>query len=155
MRKLILCMLMCIFLVTITFGQNFENPFRDPDQNSVMGGLGITWIDGQPYTTITLAPELVFGKIGVGFYVQLLMDNNNEFKLRKDEYEDGVGILRAIRYVRYGHKYDPFYARVGTLEMAFLANGFLMWNYNNASNYDKRKIGLAVDMDFGKYGFES
>jgi len=39
--------------------------------------------------------------------------------------------------------------------MASLANGFLMWNYNNASNYDKRKIGLALDIDFGKFGFES
>jgi hypothetical protein len=36
-----------------------------------------------------------------------------------------------------------------------LGNGFLMWNYTNASNYDQRKWGLALDVDFGYFGFES
>ncbi|MFZ0391508.1 MAG: hypothetical protein WAN36_13700 [Calditrichia bacterium] len=149
-----------LLLLLLTFGvslqaQGFQDPFRDPDTNTMMGGLGITWIDGQPYTTITLAPDFAFGKFGMGLYLQFLMDNNNSFKLRKDEYKGGAGILRAIRYVRYGHKYDPFYVRAGMLEMATLGNGFLVWNYNNASNYDKRKIGLALDVDLGKWGFES
>jgi hypothetical protein len=155
--KKICCMVLIITLLisASVFGQGFQDPFRYPEQNQLMGGLGFTWIDGQPYTTLTLAPEFAFGKIGIGLYIQLLMDNNNSFKLRKDEYQGGAGILRAIRYVRYGQKYDPFYARVGMLEMATLANGFLMWNYNNSSNYDKRKIGLAFDADLGKFGFES
>jgi hypothetical protein len=83
------------------------------------------------------------------------MDNNNNFKLREDEFKGGAGYLRMFRYVRYGHKYDPFYARAGMLELASLANGFLMWNYNNASNYDKRKWGLAFDVDLKKFGFET
>lgn len=155
MKNLLSVLLILFLLSTALFAQGFKDPFRYPETNSMMGGVGFTWIDGQPYTTITLAPDLAFGKIGVGIYLQLLMDNNNQFKLRKDEYKDGAGILRAIRYVRYGQKYDPFYARVGSLEMATLGNGFLMWNYNNASNYDKRKIGLAFDADLGKWGFES
>lgn len=149
-------LLFCFFLLAPQiYAQGIPDAYWYPDQNTVAGGLGITWIDGQPYTTITLAPELTFGKIGVGLYLQLLMNNNNEFKLRKDEYKGGAGVLRALNYVRYGRKYDPFYGRVGMLEMASLGNGFLMWNFNNASNYDKRKIGLALDIDFGKVGFES
>jgi hypothetical protein len=136
-------------------GQGFRDVYNYPDQNTVAGGLGITWIDDQPYTTITLSPEFSIGKFGVGIYFQLLMDNNNKFKIRDDEYKGGAGYFRMIRYVRYGHKYDPFYARVGNLILSSLGNGFLMWNYTNVSNYDQRKLGLAFDVDFGKFGFES
>jgi len=149
-----LCLSVLIIAATLN-AQGFRDTYSDPNQSNVMGGLGITWIDDQPYTTLTLAPELALGKFGVGFYLQLLMDNQNNFKLRKDEYKGGVGVLRAIRYVRYGYKYDPFYARAGMLVLSSLGNGFLMWNYTNASNYDQRKWGLAFDVDFGKVGFES
>ena len=155
MQKILWPVVICMLLTNSVFTQGFGDSYWYPDQNTMMGGLGVTWIDDQPYTTITLAPEFAFGKIGVGFYLQLLMDNNNNFKLRKDEYKGGAGILRAVRYVRYGKKYDPLYARAGMLELASLANGFLMWNYNNASNYDKRKWGLAFDADLGVVGFES
>lgn len=148
-------LVMMIFVFTLGNAQVFQNPFVEPEKNQVFGGIGITWIDSNPYTTFTLAPDLSFGKLGVGLYLQFLMDNNNNFKFRKDEYQGGAGVLRAIRYVRYGRKYDPIYVRVGMLELASLGNGFLMWNYNNSSNYDKRKIGLAADLDFGKFGFES
>ncbi len=144
-----------LFMAGLIRAQGFRDIYSYPDQSQMTGGLGITWIDEQPYTTITLAPEFALGKVGIGIFLQFLMDNQNNFQLRKDEYKGGAGILRAIRYVRYGFKYDPFYARAGTLEMASLANGFLMWNYTNASNYDKRKWGLAFDIDFGKFGFES
>jgi hypothetical protein len=151
MKKLLVAILIS---VQCLFAQGFGT-IPMPEQNQVSGGIGITWLNDQPYTTFTLAPDLSFGKIGVGLYLQLLMDNQNSFKLRTDEYKGGAGILRMIRYVRYGHKNDPFYARVGTLENATLGHGFLMWNYNNASNYDKRKIGLAFDVDLKKGGFES
>ncbi len=149
-----LCLWLLVVAATLN-AQGFRDTYQDPNQSSVMGGLGMTWIDDQPYTTLTLAPELALGKFGVGFFLQLLMDNQNNFKLRKDEYKGGVGVLRAVRYVRYGHKYDPFYARAGMLVLSSLGNGFLMWNYTNASNYDQRKWGLALDVDFGKVGFES
>lgn len=153
--KIAVVFLLLLFIMSSAFSQGFKNPFQEPEQNSLMGGVGVTFIDGDPYTTLTLAPDFAFGKFGIGIYLQLLMDNNNSFKLRKDEYKGGAGILRAIRYVRYGRKYDPFYARIGSIEGATLANGFLMWNYNNASNYDKRKIGLVLDVDMGTFGFES
>jgi hypothetical protein len=155
MNKNLAVLLIILILTTLSYGQGFGDVYNYPDQNTMMGGIGMTWIDDQPYTTLTLAPEFAIGKFGVGIYFQLLMDNENNFELRKDEYEGGAGYLRAIRYVRYGHKYDPFYARAGTLILSSLANGFLMWNYTNASNYDQRKWGLAFDLDLGKVGFET
>lgn len=147
--------LLLVVYSTLIYSQAFQDPFHEPEQNTITGGIGMTWIDDEPYTTFTIAPDFAIGKFGVGIYLQFLMDNKNDFKLRKDEYEDGAGILRAIRYIRYGQKYDPFYARLGTLDRATLANGFLVWNYNNGSNYDKRKIGLVADFDFNKFGIET
>lgn len=154
-RVLLVCLVLLLGSITLAQAQPFPDPYRDPDENALTGGLGMTWIDGQPYTTFTLSPDFSIGKFGVGIYLQLLLDNNNEWSLRKDEYEDGPGILRAIRYLRWGRKYDPVYLRVGSLDRAILGNGFLMWNYTNMSNYDKRKIGLVADVDFGRFGFES
>jgi len=153
--KFLAFILFIIFTTALGFSQAFQDPFREPDQNTIQGGIGITWIDDEPYTTFTIAPDLSFGKFGVGVYLQLLMDNKNDFKLREDEYKGGAGILRAIRYIRYGHKYDPFYARLGMLARASLANGLLVWNYNNGSNYDKRKVGVVADFDFDRFGVET
>lgn len=149
-----------LFLALLLFSglvqaQSFQDPFVDDEQNEILGGLGITWIDGQPYTTFTLAPEFAVGNIGVGLQMQFLFDNEDGFKLRDDEFKDGPGILRVIRYLRYGRKYDPYYFRVGALDRAMLANGFLMWNYNNGSNYDKRRIGLVADVDLQRFGVET
>ena len=155
MRRYCLLLLMVLGLAQIAWAQPFPDPYRYPEDRTMMGGLGMTWIDDQAYTTLTLAPDLAFGKWGVGIYLQLLFNNEDGFKFRKDEYQDGAGILRAIRYIRYAQKYDPYYFRVGSLDRAILGNGFLMWNYNNQSNYDKRKIGLVADVDLNKFGFES
>lgn len=155
MKRNLGVLLIILLFTTLIYGQGFRDVYNYPDQNTMMGGIGMTWIDDQPYTTLTLAPEFAIGKFGIGIYFQLLMDNENNFELRKDEYEGGAGYLRAIRYVRYGNKYDPFYARAGTLILSSLGNGFLMWNYTNASNYDQRKWGLAFDVDLGKVGFET
>ncbi len=156
MRKVAVLMFALVFMAGSVRAQTtLRDLYLMQNQNQFLGGLGITWIDNKPYTTLTLAPEFAFGKFGIGLYLQLLMDQSNGFKLRTDEYKDGAGILRAIRYVRWGLKNDPFYIRLGMLDRAILANGFLLWNYNNGSNYDKRKIGMAFDLDLGKVGFET
>ena len=155
MTKIFSGVLLFIVLHAAVFAQGFRDPFRFPEENSIVGGIGITTIDDVAYTTFTIAPDIAIGKFGAGLYLQFLLNNENDFKLRTDEFEDGPGIFRVIRYLRYGQKYDNFYARVGSLDRAMLGNGFLMWNYNNASNYDKRRIGLEADVDFNTMGVES
>ena len=154
-QKKMMMILIIIGFTTSILSQGFRDPWRYPEENRFFGGVGVTWIDDNPYTSLTIAPDISIGDFGIGIYLQLLFDANNDFKLRTDEYKDGAGILRAVRYVRYGQKYDQFYLKVGWLDRAMLANGFLMWNYNNTSNYDKRKIGLAADFDFSNFGFET
>jgi hypothetical protein len=129
--------------------------FDDENDNLLEGGIGITWIDGTSYTTFSLTPDFTFGKIGVGLNIELLFNNSDGFKFRDTGWNEGAGVLRAIRYARYGWKGDPFYLRLGTLDAATLGHGSLMWYYSNGSSYDDRKLGFEFDIDFGAIGFES
>ncbi|MHB2147476.1 hypothetical protein ACX8XP_00330 [Calditrichota bacterium LG25] len=147
-------------LVVILLSSSFlmaqsMNAFNDENENYFNGGFGMTWIDGTAYTTFTLTPEFSFGKFGVGLNIELLFNNSDGFKFRKTGWDKGAGALRMIRYISWGRKTDPVYTRIGTLDGAILGHGFIMGYYTNQANYDYRKIGMALDIDFKKFGFES
>lgn len=144
-------LLSLLFVSSLIFSQNMSS-VTSLSPNTVEGGLGITYIDGAPYTTLSICPDLSLGKIGVGLNIELLFDNQNSFKFRDTGWDNP---LRMIRYLRYGQKYDRFYGRIGSLDAATLGNGMIMWNYSNMANYDLRKVGLALDVDFNLVGFES
>ncbi len=124
------------------------------DPSSITGGLGMTWIDGQAYYLISLAPELAFGKFGVGLDLNLRISSKDQ-KIRKEDFNETYDYLRIIRYIRWGHKGDPVYARLGALDYSILGHGLIMYLYNNSPSYDDRRVGAEFDLDFGKYGFES
>jgi hypothetical protein len=134
--------------------ESFSLYQENPTTNSFTSGLGLTVFGDEVYYNVYLAPELVFGKVGVGLNLNLRIGTDG--KLRKEDWDDGASsYLRLIRYVRYGQKYDSLYVRLGQLENTRLGHGSIMYLYRNNGSYDARKIGLEYDMDFGRYGFES
>lgn len=115
--------------------------------SSINGGITYTNIDGQDYVGLVLAPELKFGKVGVGIDVPILYGLDDK-KVRTEMFEDGVGALRLLRYVRYGQqKVDPFYVKVGDLGGTMIGYGGLVNNYTNSVSYEKRKVGLHYDFN--------
>ncbi len=154
MRKLIQLVWSLIFLAIISlplFAQQ-TNPFGN--SGTFIGGIGMTSIDDESYFTINLRPDLALGKFGVGLNVNLLY-NTKSGAIRGEDWNESYDWARLIRYVRYGHKRDQFYGRVGTLDAARLGHGLIMNYYTNEASYDKRKIGLEFDVDFGVAGFET
>lgn len=165
-----LCMLASLFFATSTL-QARPQDNQDTDEenhafdsfsvfregsgrNQLTGGLGVSVFDNQVFYNIYLAPELVFGKVGVGFDLNLRIGENGQ--LRKEDWNDGAAsFLRLIRYVRYGTKHDSLYARIGQLDAARLGHGSIMYLYRNNASYDTRKVGLEFDLDFADFGFES
>lgn len=148
MRKYILTFLA---FTLITFSQ--FNPNLLPNQGNLSGGLGMTWIDGQPHYSFRFNPEIAFANIGVG--LDLNLDFNADGKLRKENFNETSDYLSIIRYVRYGQKNDPLYVRLGALDYATLGHGTIMYLYNNRASFDSRKIGLEFDVDFNTFGIES
>jgi hypothetical protein len=123
------------------------------NQQMVTGGLGMTIIDGKPYYLFHLFPELSFGKIGIGLDLNIRVGEDG--KIRNEDFKDFYSYLRLIRYIRYGQKNEPFYARLGTLDYSRLGHGYIMYMYRNSASYDLRKVGIELDADFQKIGFES
>ncbi len=124
MKSLITILLALLLIVPL----NAQSPFPNAvDPNYFNGGLGMTWIDGRPYTTVSLTPEFTFGKFGLGLRLELLFDNQDNFKFRTTGWEDASAIARSIRYARYGQKGNPVYIRLGSLVAATIGHGFIMW----------------------------
>ncbi len=143
-----------LFIILISFiakAQFNEHPL--PQHGRLTGGLGLNWIDGELYCTFHFTPEISFENIGVGLDLMLDIDQNGN--LRKENFNTFSDYLGVIRYVRYGFKNDPVYAKFGALDYYTLGHGSIMYAYNNSPSIDARKTGLLLDIDFGHFGFES
>ncbi len=139
------------------FAQNYPKPLLAPGESQIAGGLGISWINengvSTPYYMIGVMPDLQFGKIGVGLDLTLRISTKSG-AIRKADWSNGA-YRKLIRYVSWGQKHDPVYAKVGQLDMATLGHGFIVYDYNNSPSYDNRTIGAELDLDLGKYGIET
>ncbi len=156
MKKTII-LLLSLLILTTAYSQRRvqrETPPKPQTSGEFAGGLGLSWFDGKPYYLLNISPEIAFGKIGIGLDVNLRI-GVNDGKIRSEDWNEFYDFLRAIRYVRYGLKGDPFYARLGALDYARLGHGTIVYYYKNNASYDDRKVGLEFDVDFGKFGFES
>ncbi len=65
--------------------------------------------------------------------------------MRSEDFKDAYSYLRLIRYVRYGNKNEPFYARLGTLDYSRIGHGYIVDMYRNSASYDLRKVGVEFD----------
>jgi hypothetical protein len=140
-------------------------------------GIGATTYDedGTPmtYQSLTLTPDIAFGKIGIGLDITLNYTftgpppGGTDFYVREEDWipkgNDNIldVYLPKFKYIRYGFKGDPLYAKFGSIDDATLGNGFIMGNYANTLFLpEKRLFGLSFDFDgtllnFPYLGFES
>lgn len=149
MKKFMLFMLMALSVPA--FPQFYNYP--DQNQGRIAGGLGVSFIDGKAFYSFRFRPEVAFSKIGVG--LDLNLEFNSDGKVRHENFNEFSDYLSIIRYVRYGLKHDPLYARLGALDYATLGHGTIMYLYNNSPSFDARRVGVEFDLDFDRYGFES
>ena len=75
---------------------------------------------------------------------------------RIEEFADGVGPLRLIRYLRYRReRQDPVYVKVGDLSGVTLGFGLAMYQYSNVGSYEKRDWGTEFNVNLDdKVGLE-
>jgi len=134
-------------------GFDITNPMSQ--KSLIETGLGYSRIGDNNVIGFRFKPDLHFGKLGFGLDVPLEFDMS-DYKLRTDEFSSGVGALRMIRYLSWGvKKRDPFYIRMGDISDAYLGFGILINNFTNATSFEKRKVGLELDITIAKIvGFE-
>jgi hypothetical protein len=153
--RIIKIVLFSIILSTMAYSQTYHTQYQFLKENEgfLGGGLGVTWIDNKPFYTFRFFPELAFANFGVGLDLRLEFDADGN--VRTGTFNTFEDYLNIIRYVRYGYKKDPVYVRLGALDYSTLGHGSIMYLYNNSPSFDVRRVGLAFDLDFSSFGFES
>jgi len=130
------------------YGYHFE------DNTELDAGMGVTWIGDQIYYAMGFQPDIRVGNLGIGLGIIILF-NSNTGKIRSRDWNSVYDLARIIRYIRYGYDGDPVYSRLGVLDRERIGHGFILNYYNNQIYYDERKIGMSVDLNFRRFGFES
>lgn len=114
--------------------------------------FGTTTMNGQTWTRLSFTPEISFGKLGIGFNIELFLDQNQNLSTRGWDFDNArngtESVLRKIDYVRWDHPGAPFYARLGTLEGIQLGYGLVAANYGNKDRYpDYKELGAHVQLN--------
>lgn len=149
MKNSIRLLLSAMLIFQIGFSQEgFDSSFNN--ENTIAGNLGLTTIGEESFVGFRLQPEFSFGKFGLGLDIPLLF-NIESGDIRTEEFDSGIGVLRMIRYFRYGiKKQDPIYVKLGDMTGERLGFGAILGNYTNAISFERRKVGISADLLFKK-----
>lgn len=117
--------------------------------------------DPVSYQKLSLYPDISFGKVGIGLALTFhYRFEDSGMVIRSEDWtvsDDRTFLdvyLPIFRYVRYGYKGDPLYAKIGSIDNGTLGNGFIMGSYANTNFLPERRIvGLALDLDGALFNF--
>ena len=133
-----------LFLLFILLVPIFLSAQEEAADNFGMGGsVGTVLVGEKMYTQVRLMPELRFGKFGIGFDIDLMIDEDGN--TRKEDWDDWEDYVNKILYIRYGQRGDTFFGRIGSFPSYTLGRGLVMRDYSNMLRYPEyRQIGLQL-----------
>lgn len=149
MKNLFRILMIIVLSTQVTYAQDgYESAFDD--ENNLSANFGLTTVGDQTFIGMRVQPEFSFGKFGLGLDIPLLFDISSG-EMRTEEFNNGVGVLRMIRYFSYGKKKkDPVYVKLGDMTGEQLGYGAILGNYSNAVSFERRKVGISADITFKK-----
>lgn len=170
LRRCAVILVLCILAVGPAFSQ--ATPPADSFGFKMALGIGIQNFSGpvEPgtFSSIGLAPDISFGKFGIGLDLTINYNTNNgSLYIRRadwvvDSFQNFLEVyLPKIAYIRWGVKGDPLFLELGSFRDATLGDGFIMGSYNNMLFMpEQRHFGLQADLDGSLFdapffGFES
>jgi len=119
-----------------------------------MGGVfGATTMDGKNYQQMGLRPDIRLFKLGVGFDIVILLDENGN--IRDEDWDEAKDYIDKVYYVSWGVKGDPLYFKYGGLESTTLGYGSIINGYTNLLEYPTyKRQGLELSVDTTYAGME-
>lgn len=153
MRKIVILFIIVFAFSFIVFAQDTGLSF------GFNLGLGTIVYNNNTYQTLSLKPDLAFGKFGIGLDIFIMFDQN--FNIVPDNWDSFADWMNKILYIRYGLKGEALYAQIGMFKNVTLGHGLIMYNYTNMLYFPEiRKLGFELDLDgtlfnFPYLGFES
>jgi hypothetical protein len=123
--------------------------------------------DTETWNSLGFQPDISFGPFGIGFdftvHYHLMPDASTTLEVFPGDWVpdyDNSGrnffdlYLPKIMYVRYGHRGDPLYVKLGSIEDLTLGNGFIVGEYANTRFLPgKRLFGLDIGVDGKLFDF--
>ena len=110
-------------------------------------------VDGKNYQQIGIRAEFPIGKLGLGIDCQILLDDQGN--VRKEDWDEFEDYLNLLYYIRWAHKGDPFYIKVGGLDFSSLGYGIILNGYTNMIEYPTyKRIGMEMSFESEKMGGE-
>lgn len=131
-----------------------------PKRVTVQASYGTMVVDGVNWQRFSFRPDIPFGKFGIGFDLELFMDNDGKISDEGWDFSNSnqtwKTLTRKIHYIRYGLPEDPLYFRGGALEDVTLGYGLIMDEYRNTLTYPAdKKLGLEFGIsDVGTFGID-
>ncbi|MCK4643271.1 hypothetical protein KAU32_06500 [bacterium] len=101
----------------------------------------------------SISPELNLGMISLGLDLQFQY-NLSDGEFYSEDWDTVEGIIRKIRFIKFGGRGTKYFFRFGELKGAFLTPGVLMSGYDNTAVLDQEKRGIEGALDFGMAGVE-
>jgi len=164
LRRLIFLLFIVTILVIPAFSAEGEDTGFNFAMDLEIGAESITEA-GTPvsYQMLTINPDFSFGKFGIGLDLTFhyrFDDGNGNFDFREQDWTTSSNrsfwdiYLPIFRYIRYGHKGDSLFGKIGSIDDGTLGNGFIMGNYSNTNFLpEKRIVGMALDLDGKLFNF--
>jgi len=160
-----------LLLIGFAAGSALAQTAPAPGQNPSLGfgmslGIGVqTFNEPQPvtYQSLSLFPDLSFGKLGVGLAITVnynFSGPGNSLYLRQADwvptsFQNFLQIyLAKINYIRWGLKGDPLFLKLGSFDDVTLGDGFIVGGYTNMYFLPQdRHFGLEADVDGALFSF--
>jgi hypothetical protein len=157
-------------LSPIVFAQDAEEKGAFDFQAGISLGTDVLIAaDGssETWNSLGFQPDLSIGPFGIGFdftvHFHLMPDTSTAVEIFPGDwlpdYENSGRnffdlYLPKIMYVRYGHRGDPLYVKLGSIEDLTLGNGFIVGEYANTRFLPgKRLFGLDIGLDGTLFDF--
>jgi hypothetical protein len=163
LRKIFLILIISIFVIPV-FSEEEDNTGFNFGMVIEIGAESITeGITPTSYQMLKINPDFGFGNFGIGLDLTFhyrFDDGNGNFDFREEDWTIDSSrsfwdiYLPIFRYIRYGHKGDSIYGKIGSIDDGTLGNGFIMGNYSNTNFLpEQRMVGLALDLDGNFFNF--
>jgi hypothetical protein len=105
-------------------------------------------VDGAQWTLLAISSDIPLWKFGVGLDIECFIDEKGSFSDKGWDFDKKnwkTSLSRKLKYVRFGHENDPFFAKIGGLSNVTLGYGFIVDRFTNLLHYpDQKLLGVQV-----------
>ncbi|MFW5775442.1 MAG: hypothetical protein ACOCW2_04050, partial [Chitinivibrionales bacterium] len=125
-------------------------PAGNPTGPTYAVDVGMVTVDGENWNRIAFMIDVPIWRFGIGLDVEFFVNDDGlsskGWSFSEDEWAETL--YRKIRYLRFNHEGDAFFAKFGGLSSVTMGYGFVVDRFTNMLRYpDEKQLGLRIDLN--------